>query len=189
MTVRPQRDSDIGAVAAVHVRTWRAAYPDILPAEVLADLDPVEVARRRRGFAGPAGLTNLVAVDGDVVTGFVTFGPYRRQQSAGHLEPGVGEVWAIYVDPAHWRTGTGRALLGAALAAADERGWREVRLWVAEANQRARQFYERLGLVADGDRSMYQVRRPAGRPAVRVPELRYAIAVSPRRSAPTGSVR
>ena len=60
-------------------------------------------------------------------------------------------MYAIYVRPEAWGTGSGWALMDAAVAWLAER-WREAILWVAEENPRARRFYERYGWVAESTR-------------------------------------
>jgi ribosomal protein S18 acetylase RimI-like enzyme len=87
--------------------------------------------------------------------------------------PRVGEILAIYVHPAHQRTGLGRALLDAAITELTRRGMTEVRLWVLAENGPAQRFYERHGFAPDGARDTYLVRRPDGT-AVDLPEVRYA---------------
>ena len=52
MVFMPQADvsarvawsDDAPAIAAVQVRAWRSTYADLLPAAVLADLDPEQIA-------------------------------------------------------------------------------------------------------------------------------------------------
>ncbi|WP_281984324.1 GNAT family N-acetyltransferase [Thalassorhabdomicrobium marinisediminis] len=54
----------------------------------------------------------------------------------------------IFVRPAARGQGVGRALLEATYAEAAQRGYKEVRLDVADSNPRARALYEREGFVA-----------------------------------------
>ena len=84
----------------------------------------------------------------------------------------IGEVTAIYVDPPHWGTGAGRALMDAACGRLVERGFTTVRLWVLAANHQARRFYERAGFVPDGATAGYPVGRPDGS-VIELPEVRY----------------
>ena len=161
--IRPLTDDDIDAVAAVHVRGWQSGYAGILPAEVLDARDPAERAARIREQSPGPGEQTLVAVADGTVAGFAVLGPYRG-------ESGPGELYAIYVDPDHWGTGIGRALLAAARAELSGAGYPEMRLWVLEANRRGRRFYERAGLAPDGARQMYTPRGGT----VEVPELRYS---------------
>jgi GNAT superfamily N-acetyltransferase len=166
--IRPITDADIDEVAAVHVRTWRAVYAGIVPDDYLAALDPVVNAERRRADPGPAGSQTLVAVVAGRIAGFASFGPYRRK--GADPDPGMGELYALYVDPAHWGHGAGRLLLEAARDGLAAAGFPDMRLWVLTENTGARRFYERMGLAPDGTAQNYTPRGTT----VELPELRYA---------------
>ena len=85
-----------------------------------------------------------------------------------------GEVYAIYVRPDAWGTGSGWALMDAAVAWLADR-WQEAILWVAEENPRARRFYERYGWVAESTRVEEVV------PGAEVPEVLYRLSGLDRR--------
>jgi ribosomal protein S18 acetylase RimI-like enzyme len=172
VVVRPQVDDDIEQIAALHVRTWQAAYADLMPADLLAALDPAQFAARRREYAGHPDVRTLVAEDEGVVCGFAAFGPYQRAQRPDDLDRSIGELYALYVEPRSWGGGLGRALLAAAARALAARGLADLRLWVLEDNAPARRFYERSGLAADGERSTIRLTRPGGA-VVDLPEVRY----------------
>ena len=169
--IRPLTDADIDDVALVHVRTWQAGYAGIVPADYLAALDPVANAARRRGWPVRPGQHTLVAAQDGRVVGFVSFGPRRRDDET--FDDEIGEVYAIYVEPGHWRGGIGRDLMDAAKLGLAGAGFRGLVLWVLEENDRGRRFYERMGLAPDGTRQFYT---PNGSDA-RLPELRYATAL------------
>jgi ribosomal protein S18 acetylase RimI-like enzyme len=59
-------------------------------------------------------------------------------------------VYAIYVAPHWWSTGTGRLLMEAAVASLVSAGYRRAVLWVLDTNTRARRFYETAGWAPDG---------------------------------------
>ncbi|RIV40778.1 GNAT family N-acetyltransferase [Micromonospora radicis] len=175
-TIRREQPADAEAIARVHVNGWRAGYAGIMPDEVLARLNPVAWAQRRRdlGTADPEHpFTTLLAETDGVLAGFTTFGPYRNDQDRGDLDPAYGEVVAMYVAPEHWGDGTATALFAAARTGLVERGWTEYRLWVLADNHRARRFYQRAGLSPDGERSTYQVPLSGGRTPLDLVELRY----------------
>ncbi|SNT64819.1 L-amino acid N-acyltransferase YncA [Asanoa hainanensis] len=194
LTIRPETPDDIDDVAAVHVRAWQSGYAGIIPKEVLDALDPRQRAAQRRQRHGTDGFQTLVATSGvatsgstdgrptsatddQEVLGFVTIGPYRNQQDRTNLDPTIGEVLAIYLEPTHIGTGIGRELMGAALTELTRRGYKEARLWVLEANHRTRRFYERAGFTPDGERATYDVVVPSSGDRVPLPELRYARAL------------
>lgn len=140
--IRVATGEDSLGIETVRVRGWQSAYRNVFPAEEL-DRMPIDHTRwRTRLDDPPAGWTTLVAVDDARVIGFASVGPSRD-------ELGVGELYAIYVDPEHWSAGVGLSLL--------ERGeailiqtFAEATLWVLADNPRARAFYERGGWSPDG---------------------------------------
>ncbi|MER7456070.1 GNAT family N-acetyltransferase [Micromonospora sp. NPDC126480] len=176
LTIRREAPDDAESVARVHVHGWRSGYAGIIPDEVLDRLNVAAWAQRRRGLgtADPEHpFTTLLAEHDGAAAGFVTFGPYRNNQDRGDLDPAYGEIVSLFVEPRHWGDGTARALLAAARTGLVTRGWTEYRLWVLADNHRARRFYERAGLAADGERSTYPVPLAGGRPPVDLAELRY----------------
>ncbi|GAB1642447.1 N-acetyltransferase family protein [Krasilnikovia sp. MM14-A1259] len=169
LVLRELADVDIDPLAAMHVRAWQAGYAGIVPGDVLDALDPADFAERRRTGPVPPGARTLLADDGGAIVGFVSFGPYRSHETQGY-DHTLGEVYAIYVDPVRWRSGAGRHLMAAARAALTESGARELRLWVLADNERARRFYERVGLLHDGEQDVLTL--PGN--AARLTEVRYA---------------
>lgn len=159
MDVREATVGDALAIETIRVRGWRAAYRHVFPPEELDALPVDETRWRRRIAEPPRGWSIVVAEEGGAVVGFAATGPSRD-------EPGLGELYAIYVDPGRWSAGAGRALIARAEEglAAD---YREAALWVLEANDRARRFYERAGWALDG------ARKAEERLGVRAPEVRY----------------
>jgi ribosomal protein S18 acetylase RimI-like enzyme len=180
LTVRPATIDDAYAIARLHVQAWQRAYAGILPDETLATLDvDARATRWRENLGRREGAETRVALHGHHLRGFASFGPYRLAQDRANPDPRYGEVYAIYVDPEHFGAGTGRVLMDAAVAGLAGRGWAEIRLWVLEANLRARRFYERYGFAVDTAPDAYAgftVDRPGADP-VQLPEVRYRLAV------------
>ena len=166
MAVRRARPEDAAAIAAVHVRTWQAAYEHVFGAERLAGLDP---ERRRLGWE--RALTEradeedvfVAEADGEVVA-FASTGPARD-------EPGEGELYAIYALPQAWGGGAATELMRSSLEALRGRGFGGAILWVLEDNPRPRRFYEREGWRADGHE------REGEHLGVRTVEIRYRISL------------
>lgn len=160
MRVRAATVEDAFAIERIRVYGWRAAYRHVLPAEELDAMEIDETRWRQRIVEPPTGWSTVVAEDegGDVV-GFASVGPSRD-------EAGIGELYAIYVDPESWSTGTGRALIEHAEEIL-RRDFAEATLWVLDDNPRARRFYERAGWAPDGARKSEQ------RWGVRAAEVRY----------------
>ena len=158
-------------IAAVQRETWFAAYEGIIAPEVIDRVTvPDDGARVRQSFRTRPWQRMLVAVDsgpgnpgpGDPgaggVVGYASFGPETDVLNAPWPHPltadgeggRVAELYALYVRPAWWSTGTGRALMEKVLARSAAAGYRSITLWVLRDNQRARRFYERAGFAPDG---------------------------------------
>jgi GNAT superfamily N-acetyltransferase len=150
--LREARRGDELLVAELHVRSWQEAYGGLMPAEFLAGLDPRERAGRYAFEGGEGAPTTVLAVvaDGDgeeELIGFASFGRSRDEDLPDH-----GEIGALYVDPDRHRGGVGRLLMAEARRRLDADGYLDAFLWVLDGNDRAREFYEREGWVADGAR-------------------------------------
>src|SRR5919106_1403172 len=150
VTVRRATTEDAAGVARVHVASWRGAYRGLLPDEVLDRLSVERRAEQWREWLRPTGerpLT-LVAEAGSIV-GFASLAiPSYDDEEAD----GVGEIPALYVEPAAWGIGAGSALMDAGVAELRAAGCGEAILWMLEGNERARRFYEHKGWRTDGGR-------------------------------------
>jgi ribosomal protein S18 acetylase RimI-like enzyme len=148
VVVRPAGPADAAAIARVRIASWRAAYAGIVPATYLDSLDlDAEADRWRTGFATrrPGWVRAAYAGAPPGLAGYVVAGPARHDD-----EMGLGEIYAIYVDPQVQGRGIGRALMDAGVRGLTTRGFTEGILWVFEANSPARGFYERMGWAPDG---------------------------------------
>jgi GNAT superfamily N-acetyltransferase len=138
--LRDATTGDAAALTALNVASWRAAYGHMMPEAFLARIDMVAWERRLRGRLADAGQFTVVACEGRRRLGFVTAGPIRDEPLAQG-----GEVYALYVDPAHTGHGVGSTLLEAAVTRLAGTGFSRVSLWVFTRNANARRFYDRRG--------------------------------------------
>jgi GNAT superfamily N-acetyltransferase len=147
--VRPATPDDADAIASAHVRSWQAAYRGIVPDALL---DALSIERRASWWRGEltemAKPTECWVVEQSCrVVGFASIGAAR----GGSAGPGVGELFAIYLEPEAWSQGLGRALMDRAVAGLRAGGFRTAILWVLADNLRGRRFYERTGWRPDGE--------------------------------------
>lgn len=161
VSLRTAAEFDLSAVGVLHHRSRAAAYAHILSPAALGSPPPEAMAawwRERWTWERETHQLTVAEHDGRIV-GFSYVGPSE--------EPGAAELYAIHVDPDLVGTGVGRLLMVDALdrlaALAPEREF----LWVLEANDRARRFYERGGWRPDG---VTRVEPIGGEP---VRQLRY----------------
>jgi len=156
---------DVPDVARIHVRSWQSGYRGQIPDSVLDALDIEQRAGVwKKNIAEPGRVLLLAQLDTRTI-GFCSLSPSRDAGAA----PDTAEVTAMYVDPDHYRSGAGTALMAAACAEARGRGDRLLTLWVIDTNQRGRRFYESCGLRWDG--ATQEVKRPE----YTLHELRYRV--------------
>ena len=172
--IRPAAADDEPTITEIRRETWLTAYAQIIDPEII---DRVTASGGRASAAPRTDRTSLVAVapqaqaqtaaaEARMIVGYASYGPERSVASAasvgsgaaakpGALTPGglageTGELYTLYVAPAHWSTGVGRALTDAALDGLRAAGYRRVVLWTLTDNARARRFYDKAGFAPDG---------------------------------------
>lgn len=145
MRIAPATLEQAPGIAAAHILSWQAAYPEILDSAYLQALSIESRTERWRDILKKADSMTLVASDGDDVLGFISFGPCRDEGAPADL----GEIWALYARPDRWGQGVGRALLQNAVDQLRAGGHSAVSLWVLNLNQRGRRFYEACGFKPD----------------------------------------
>jgi GNAT superfamily N-acetyltransferase len=136
--------SDAAAVARVHHITWVSTFGAMLPpafwATATLERRTTTWERWLRNGASPV----IAEVNGEVI-GIAMSGDAVEQDNV--LPVRGRQLYLLYVLGAHHGTGVGQALLDAAVPPGTG-----AQLWVAEANARARRFYERNGFVMEGAR-------------------------------------
>ena len=167
MTIRRAGAGDAAAVGRIHVESWNVAYRGIMPDDVIARTD---LAYRTRFWAeriaDPTWPVFVIEQDAECVA----FCQMISSPDADDDATRVGHVTSLHVLPHLRGTGFGRTLLDHVVGEFRHRGFQELTLWVLEANQKARDFYEKYGFTLDGGRRTYH--------KTGVPEVRYRIALS-----------
>ena len=133
MDIRRAVPDDAMSIASVHVRSWQAAYPGLLPQDYLDELRPEHRvggwSQVLQGTDWPrAGV--FVLVDGESssgegsrpgeVVGFCHLCPTRDDDRDRAT---TGEVTSIYLAPEAWGAGNGVALLAVAIDEMTEAGY------------------------------------------------------------------
>jgi GNAT superfamily N-acetyltransferase len=137
LVVRRARLADAGAIARVHVQSWREAYRGLIPQPYLDRLSlPAHERQWRRSFA--EGGWAFVAEWEQRPVGFASGGLSRTRRDV------TGELYVLYVLQSCHGCGVGRALFDACHYELARCGHRGLLVWVLADNP-ARGFYERLG--------------------------------------------
>jgi GNAT superfamily N-acetyltransferase len=141
ITVRPAEASDAPRIVQIYVESWNTGFGELMP-HMVADEDRLN--------RWTADLTNgrtrwWVAEYDGFIAGFVGIGPSRDP-----VDPELGELDTIAVDPAHWRRGIGTALMRTALDALVDAGFAEAILWTLAGYHRGQTLYNSTGWTRDG---------------------------------------
>lgn len=154
MTIRvADTAGDARGIAEVHVASWRAAYRGVLPRRYLSAMSVDSLTEHWTQRIQGAGRfafrsDDLWVVEAeDRVIGFASIGPCLDDEELAGF---AGEVQMLYIHPEMSGQGLGRALFDHVLGVLAKRDYRWLVVWVLEHNKGARQFYERMGLQADG---------------------------------------
>src|SRR5579863_486033 len=105
IAIRPARLEDAGAIAHVHVESWRTTYAGIVPDAYLAGLDETLRTRLWHEWLGGGALIFVAEIDGSVV-GFAHGGANREP-----VEACDAELYSIYLLREVQKRGIGAALL------------------------------------------------------------------------------
>lgn len=141
---------DARGIAEVQVRAWRESYADLFPAEVLASMDPEQIAAVwHQSLTRPQDARNrvLVALERNRIVGFAVTGPTADDDS----DPiGDGEIAEFAVDPGDQRLGHGSRLLQACVDTLVADRFTRGLCWLNSTDDAKRAFLTAAGWAADG---------------------------------------
>src|ERR1700760_4638013 len=107
LKVRQAKPDDADSIARVYIESWHDTYAAILPMRLLCAMTPRGQTARWRSTVRSRGERVFVAEDEALgVVGMASCGQ-SRDATLGF----DGEVYTLYVDPACYGEGVGRALL------------------------------------------------------------------------------
>ncbi len=150
VSVRVGWADDAAAIAAVQVATWQEEYAGVLPAEVLAAMDPEAFAAAwHQALQKPADARNrvLVALERNDVRGFAVTQPSPDPDADPVAD---GEVAELVVSPAHRRAGHGSRLLHAAVDTLRADRFTRATCWLNADDDARRRFLVDAGWATDG---------------------------------------
>lgn len=171
MLIRRAVPDDGPAVADVQVRSWRAAYPGVVPQDYLDAMDVEQRGTRWSDWIAAAawpGAGLLLVEDGGAVVAFACFAPAEEDGQDGDDACGPPELEAFYSIPEVWGSGVNQRLMADVHRAVAGAGYTEAVLWVLRDNPRARRFYAAHGWEPDGT-----VTEEGALNGVVLPRLRY----------------
>ncbi len=150
VSVRIGWADDAAGIAEVQVRAWRQEYADLLPAEVLAAMDPADFAAAwQASLTKPQDARNrvLVALERNAIRGFAVTGPSSDPDADPVAD---GEIVELTVDPEQTRHGHGSRLVQACADTLRADRFTRAVVWLNSTDDVRRAFLTEAGWAPDG---------------------------------------
>lgn len=143
-TIRSAASADAETVARIYIDSWNAGFGALL-SRADRTVTPALTDRWRHDLDQPVPNRWWVAEHSGTTAGVAGIGPSRDP-----VDVRLGELDTIAVDPLHWRTGIGTALMSVALRHLASDGYYEAIVWTVEGYERGIAFYKAFGWRRDG---------------------------------------
>ncbi|WP_406048118.1 GNAT family N-acetyltransferase [Kribbella sp. NBC_00889] len=137
--IRAAMAEDAPRVVEIYVDSWNAGFTGLMPP---IEADAGRIQRWATDLASDRTSWWVAEANG-TIAGLVGIGPSRDP-----VDPQLGELDTIAVDPTHWRTGLGTNLMHTALDALA--AYQQAILWTLANYPQGQRFYESTGWYADG---------------------------------------
>ncbi len=145
-SIRYASIKDAPILGEIHSSSWKVAYKDLVPDEVL---DNMTAEKRTRFFEKSlfeGWEEDAIIFKDEIPLGFICLGKCRDKD----MDSSFGEIWGLYLAPEYYHKGIGQVIMNWGLEELKNRGYSNVSLWVFEKNLSARTFYEKMGFYFDG---------------------------------------
>ena len=145
ITIRLAVPDDAPDMAEVHMRSWEAAYKDIIPADYIREKNTESPALWEKILNGANTTQYIIKKDGKTA-GMLGMGKSRDDD----VSDGTYELMGLYLLPEYFRQGIGTQAMEFAFGKARSLDMKIITVWLLEDNFNAKMFYEKFGFVADG---------------------------------------
>ncbi len=145
ITIRLAVPADAPDMAEIHMRSWEAAYKDIIPMEYIIEKNATRLQLYKRVITEENTKSFVAQCDGKTV-GIMCVAPPNDKDVGDDFY----ELHYIYLHPDYFRQGIGTRVMEFAFDKARGVGKTAMTVWVFADNANAIRFYERCGFIADG---------------------------------------
>ena len=145
VAIRLAVPADAPEMAEVGMRSWEAAYKDIIPADFIRQKNATRPEHFKKSITHENKYTYVIQRGGKTV-GIMHVAP----SSDMDLDDSFYELHYIYLHPDYFRQGIGTKALDFAFDLARKLGKTAMSVWVLAENVNSIKFYEKCGFIADG---------------------------------------
>ena len=145
IVIRLATSSDALDMAKVHMRSWEAAYKDIIPADYIREKSAERPALWERILENENTTQYIIKKDGKTA-GMMGIGISHDND----VDDGTYELMGLYLLPEYFHQGIGTQAMEFAFAKARSLEMKIMTVWLLENNYNAKRFYEKCGFTSDG---------------------------------------
>lgn len=138
--IKDMTENEIEGKAFVHWKSWQESYKGIVDDNYLKEKVTLE-ACKEMAYKWPDNL--IVAMDGSKTVGFCGYGKSENSDLKD-----CGEIFALYVLKEYQNQKVGYTLMQEALRRLEK--FPNIAVWVLTGNEKAINFYKRVGFAFDG---------------------------------------
>lgn len=146
ITIRRAALGDERTLAYIQTESWKAAFCDIVPADILGKCTEMGNATEMYRKLLEAGKGNGYLLEVDGSPHCIAYWDTTREAEMN----GYAELICIHSLQDKWHKGFGSKMMDRILEDVRNAGYSKIMLWVFEENRRAIGFYEKNGFVASG---------------------------------------
>ena len=139
--IRTAAAEDAEVVVRIYLDSWNEGFGDRMRTR---EVDANLTCRWRTDLMQPTHRWWVAKRDGTIV-GFAGIGPSRDP-----VDPSIGELDTIAIDPGHWRTGVGRPLMSLAVRYLVSDGYAKAVVWTLARYRQGAGFYLATGWSLTG---------------------------------------
>ncbi len=146
INIRRVKAGDENQLAYVQTESWKAAFKDIVPADILSKCTEIEKATEmyKKLLTEKKGNGYILELDGNPHC--IAWWDASREKDM----TGFAELICIHSLKDNWHKGYGKMMMDQVLCDMKKAGYSKVMLWVFDNNLRAIKFYEAHGFAASG---------------------------------------
>ena len=145
VSMRLALPADAPLIAYIHMRSWDAAYKDILPADYIRKNNSTRY-EMWNSLLTEGNTTQFAILKCGEIIGLLGIGPPKDDDLGDEFY----ELYAIYLHPDHFHQGVGTQAMELAFRIARSLWKTDIVVWVFADNINSVRFFEKCGYIADG---------------------------------------
>jgi len=136
---------DVQTISLIHALSWKEAYKNNLSQQFLRSIQNDRWVPFFTDHIQNQRFETALYFADEKATACITYGKSRDESLID-----CAEIVSLYVLPEYWSQKQGYELMQFSMKRLKDQGFNQVILWVLKENERAIQFYNKIGFINDG---------------------------------------